>query len=168
MNKASQKDEKIIELSDSIEESRKKQEQQQGEISKHIEFLEKKNAEIEKTRTRVCQFAEKKTKPGFILKWYIFPFITFVLVLVYIYFIISQFFFCDKPWNFANIVFSFIANTTFGKSVNDYYVQVDAAAFILLSAVIIPLFWVKPWDIDKKEADKQNRIEQYIKKNHLL
>ena len=67
------------------------------------------------------------------------------------------------------ILMWFIWNkTTFGKNTEGYIAIVDSALFIILTSIVVPNFFVKPWDKEKRNADKQKRIEKYIERNHLL
>lgn len=162
-----EKDERIISLSESIENVKKKQIQQTEEIEKIKESEKEKEVEIEKNREKICLFAEKKIKPKFIMKWYVFPILTLILAIVFAVFIISQFVFCDKSWNLANIVFSYVTNTTFGKSVNSYVSEIDAGLFALVSVLVGIMLKINPLNCEKKEEDKQKMIEAYINKNNL-
>jgi len=119
-------------------------------------------------KENIYEFAQKKTRLSFALKWYVFPAITVFLIVSYILFVAFQFIACDAEWNFVTRVVELIGQTTFGKSVNGYIAVVDSAVFILLVTIIVPNFFVKPWDNEKRDLDKQNRIERYIKNNKLL
>lgn len=122
----------------------------------------------EEQKERICSFAEKKTKLGFGFKWYVFPIATILLILAYIAFVALQFVSCDADWNFATKIVEVIGETTFGQKVDGYIAIVDSGVFIILTTIVIPNFLVKPWDKEKRNADKQKRIERYIEKNHLL
>lgn len=138
------------------------------ELSERTNELRRKEQDLEKSRERVYSFAEKKIKPLFILKWYIMPIIIVLYSLALLIFVFLQFVYCDAPWNFVTNILSNISNTTFGKSVEGYVAIIDGAGFALLTGLLIPLFGVRPWDIEKRENDKQKKIENYIKKNRLL
>ena len=101
------------------------------------------------------------------MKRYVFPAFSTLIVIAFCIFVFLQFVFCDKSWNIANIVLDYVSNTTFGKNVDSYIAVIDGAAFTLLISVVIPLLWVKPWDKEKRDEDKQKRIEQYINRNNL-
>ena len=160
--------EEISTLTRDLESSKESDAQKAAEIQKRTEELEKKQTEIEQNRENVCKFAEKKTKFAFNMKWYVFPFIAAIMVIAFCVFLLLQFTFCDEPWNLANKIFAYIADTTFGRNVEGYVAIIDGAVFTVLMSIVLPQFWVKPWDQEKKEADKQKRIEKYIQKNHLL
>lgn len=163
----SAKDEEIAMLTETVEKKTHAVALQEKTINNQNEFLMQHENTIEQHRKKVCKFAERKTRFAFLLKWYIFPVIVAMLIVSFCLFILLQFTFCDKPWNVANIVIAYVANTTFGKNVDNYIAVIDGAAFTLLVVVIIPQLWVKPWDKEKKEADRQKRIEKYIKRNNL-
>jgi len=138
-----------------------------AELKQKEEEIKRKETESEDKRVRICKFAEKKTRFPFIMKWYVFPMIAILLVVAFCAFVFLQFAFCDKSWNIANIVFSYVENTSFGKNVDSYIAVIDGAAFTILMTVLLPQFWVKPWDKEKRNQDKQKRIERYINKNNL-
>lgn len=162
-----QKDDENAGLIKTVAERDTKLEQQEEELKKRAAEIKRKEAESEDKRERICQFAEKKTRFPFVMKWYVFPFLAAVIVLAFCVFVLLQFVFCDKSWNVANIAFNYVANTTFGKNVDSYIAVIDGAAFTLLLVVFLPQLWVKPWDKEKREEDKQKRIEKYIKRNNL-
>ena len=146
-----------------------------GQVEKQALDIDKKDKEIgeqqkisEEQKEKVCSFAEKKTKLGLVFKWYVFPVITVVLVLAYVLFVALQFIACDAEWNLSTKIVDIIGKTTFGKNTEGYIAIVDSALFIILTSIVIPNFFVKPWDKEKRNADKQKRIEKYIERNHLL
>ena len=154
-------------LAKTIADRDSKLEQQEEEIKKRTAEIKRKETESEDKRERICQFAERKTRFPFVMKWYVFPAIAALIVIAFCVFVLLQFAFCDKSWNVANIVFDYVSNTTFGKKVDSYIAVIDGAAFTLLISVVLPLFWVKPWDKEKRDEDKQKRIERYIERNNL-
>lgn len=102
------------------------------------------------------------------VKWYVFPFVALAFVAFFCVFIALQLFYCDADWNFVTKILDAIAETTLGKSSDGYVFAVNGALFTFMIAVVIPNLWVKPWDKEKRDMDKQDRIEKYIKKNKLL
>lgn len=150
-------------------------EKQATGMSERDIIIAKKDTEIsqqlklsEKQKEKVCDFAEKKTRVSLILKWYVFPITTIVLIFSYLLFVIFQFIACDAEWNIVTTLVEALGETTFGKKVDGYIAIVDSALFVVLTTIVIPNFFVKPWDKEKRNADKQKRIENYIKKNNLL
>lgn len=138
------------------------------QLSKQKHDFAVKENELEQKREQICAYAEKRTRFFFALKWYIAPVIAILCALLFVLFVFLQFVFCDAPWNIATRLFEIVADTTFGKNVDGYIAIIDSAAFLVLSSIIIPQFWVKPWDVEKRTADKQARIARYIKKNKLF
>ena len=150
-------------------------EQQVSDINAKNKTIDEKNKEIseihkksEKHKEQICNFAEKKTRFGFILKWHVFPIFTLLVCVEYIAFLVFQFVACDADWNFVTKIIDAIGETTFGKKVDGYIAVIDSGIFVFLTSIIIPNFFVKPWDIEKRNADKQKRIEKYIVKHKLL
>lgn len=146
-----------------------------GQVEKQALDIDKKDREIgerekisEEQKEKVCNFAEKKTKLGLVLKWYVFPIVTVLLILAYVLFVALQFIACDAEWNLSTKIVDVIGKTTFGKNTEGYIAIVDSALFIILTSIVVPNFFVKPWDKEKRNADKQKRIEKYIERNHLL
>lgn len=137
-------------------------------IDEKDRIIEKSRKESEEHKEKLCSYAKKKTQLGFILKWYVFPIIAVVGVLTYALFIAFQFVACDAEWNLATKIIEMIGKTTFGKNVEGYIAVIDSALFIVLTAIVIPNFWVKPWDNEKRNIDRSERIEKYIAKNKLL
>ena len=90
------------------------------------------------------------------------------LIAIYATFVIFQFIACETEWNLSTKIVKALGETTFGKNVEGYIAIVDSALFVVLSTIVAPNFWVKPWDKEKRNTDKQQRIEKYIKKNNLL
>lgn len=109
-----------------------------------------------------------KTRFGLILKWYLFPIVTVLLCVEYIAFLVFQFVACDADWNFVTKIIDAIGETTFGKKVDGYIAIMDSGIFVFLTSIVIPNFFVKPWDKEKRNADKQKSIEKYITKHKLL
>lgn len=154
-------EEEIILLKEKIIENEKTIDTSQKSIHK-----QKKISETQKQQ--ICDFAEKKTKLGFVIKWYIIPAVIILLFILFIIFLVLQFVCCDAKWNFATKIIDAIGTTTFGKNVEGYVAVIDGGLFTFLTVVVIPQFWVKPWDAEKRELDKQKKIENYITKNKLL
>lgn len=126
-----------------------------------------KEKELEEKREHICKYAERKILPWYIFKWYISPFAVVLYSVLFVVFIALQFFFCEADWNLATKLFELIATTTFGKNVEGYIAVIDAATFAVLSVILVPQFWVKPWDAEKRTNDKQAKIAKYIEKNKL-
>lgn len=174
--------EKIVTLEETAVVHEKEITSLKGQVAKHVSDIGEKDRIIENTskkisehqkmseeqKEKICGFAEKKTRLGLILKWYVFPIATILLILAYVAFVALQFVECDADWNFATKIVEAMGKTTFGKKVDEYIAIVDSGAFIILTTIVIPNFFVKPWDKEKRNADKQKRIERYIEKNHLL
>ena len=150
-------------------------EQQASDIVVKNKTIDEKNKKIsesqkksEEHKEQICNFAKKKTRLGLILKWYVFPIVTALLVIAYIAFLALQFVACDADWNFVTKIIKSIGETTFGKKVEGYIAIIDSGIFVFLTSIVIPNFFVKPWDKEKRNADKQKRIEKYIVKHKLL
>lgn len=149
--------------------------QQATDIDAKNKTIDEKNKEIseskkksEEHKEQICKFAKKKTRFGFVLKWYVLPISTVLLCAAYIAFLAFQFVACDADWNFVTKIIDAIGETTFGKKVDGYIAIIDSGIFVFLTSIIIPNFFVKPWDMEKRNADKQKRIEKYIAKHKLL
>lgn len=125
-----------------------------------------KENELEFYRERICKFAEKRILPMYRWRWYVLPTLIVIYSLFVVVFIALQFLFCDASWNFVNILFDIIKNTTFGKGVQDYIYVVDVALSVFIG-VLIKYLWRNPLDKAEKQDDKTVRVEQYIKNNHL-
>lgn len=149
--------------------------QQATDIDAKNKTIDEKNKEIseskkksEEHKEQICNFAEKKTRLGLILKWYVFPIVTALLCVAYFIFLVFQFIACDADWNFVTKIIEAIGETTFGKKVDGYIAIIDSGIFVFLTSIVIPNFFVKPWDKEKRNADKQKRIEKYIVRHKLL
>ncbi len=118
----------------------------------------------EQQRKKVCEYAEKKTRFAHIFKWYIVPVLIIVYALMLVAFVTLQFLWCDASWNIVTKIVEAIDSTTFGQNVEGYIAVIDGAGFAILLSVMVPYFWVKPWDSEKRKADKVARVEKYIKK----
>lgn len=150
-------------------------EKQASDMDERDKLIEKQNREInarkktsEEHKEQICSFAEKKIRIKLVFKWYVFPIMTAILAISYILFILFQFVACDATWNIITKIVTAIGETTFGKNVDGYIAIVDSALFIVLSTIIAPNFWVKPWDKEKRNDDKLRMVESYIEKNKLL
>lgn len=162
-----QKSDENADLVKTVAERDSELKQQEEELKKRTAEIKRKEAENEDKRKRICQFAERKTRFPFVMKWYVFPAVAALIVIAFGVFVLLQFAFCDKSWNVANIVFDYVAKTTFGKNVDSYIAVIDSAAFAILGVAVFPQFKIRPWDKEKREEDKQKRIEQYIKRYNL-
>lgn len=150
-------------------------EKQASDMDKRDKLIEQQSQQInaqnktsEEHKEQICCFAEKKIRTKLVFKWYIFPIITAILAISYILFVLLQFIACEAPWNVATKIVAAIEGTTFGQNVEGYVAVVDSALFVVLSTIIAPNFWVKPWDKEKRNADKLRMVESYIEKNKLL
>ena len=165
------KNESIVSLEEKNNDQAKEISTLKDEVSAQKADLEKTQKELESMseshKEQICAFAKKKTAFAWALKWYILPIITIILVSLFFLFVVLQFVFADAKWNIATIIMNKIGETPFGKNVEGYYAIVDGGILAFLLSFIIPTCWVKPWDKDKRDADKQNRIEKYIKRHHL-
>lgn len=151
-----------------IEKAEKLAEEKDELLKIEREKTASKGKELEEKREHISTFAQKKILPLYILKWYVFPIFVALYAVLFVLFLITQFFFCGADWNLTTKLFEFISTTTFGRNVDGYIAVIDGAAFIVLSVILVPQFWVKPWDVVKRTDDKQARIENYIKKNKLF
>jgi len=177
-----EKERAISQLTDDVEKGEKairslqqSQEQQQDEIESLKQKivcdeskLSNAREESEKQKEKLCVYAEKKIRCRYVFKWYVLPIVTIILTITYVAFIALQFVFCEAPWNFVTQLMNNVATTTFGKNVEEYVLPINAAIFAVLSGVVFPVLWSKPWDYTKKSEDKQKRIEEYLQKNKLL
>lgn len=139
---------------------------QRAAIAEKDKSLEQQIESLEDKREKVCAFAERKTLPVYIIRWFILPCLNILLIVAYLSFIGLQFFCCEAPWNIATKVSAYIATTQFGQN-DGYMLAIDSAVFIILS-VAIPKLWRNPWNKEKRHIDKQNRIELYIQRNKLF
>lgn len=122
----------------------------------------------EDLKEKICSYAESKIVFKYRLKWFVFPVFAIILTIAFIVFVGLQFLFCDASWNLVSKLFDIISETTFGKNVDGYIAIVDGAVFAVLSSIVFPAFWVKPWDKENREQYKQEQIEKYIKKHKLM
>lgn len=168
VTESEQKNQKIENLNQKIEKISVDIQEKTSELSEINNELSHREQELEKRRERVYSFAEKKIKPLFIAKWYIMPAIVVIYFIFFLMFILLQFVYCDAPWNFVTTIIAKIADTTFGQNVDGYIAIIDGALFTIFTSLLLPQFWIKPLDANKREKDKQKKIENYIKKNNLL
>lgn len=164
-----------VEREKEISSLRAQVEKQASDIDERDRIIDDKSKEFSEHRAvseaqkeKICAFAEKKTRIGYILKWYIFPIITITLVVAYCLFIALQLICCDADWNFVTKILESIGETTLGKNSDGYVLAIDGAIFTIIVGFIVPNLWVKPWDVEKRIKDKEQRIEKYISKNKLL
>lgn len=147
--------------------------QLQGDVSAREELLKKrqqeiseKAKEIEEKKERTCAFAETQIKHKYRLKYYYVPIILSLLTLFFVAFIGLQFFFANKSWNFAVSFFSWAKDTPFGKTVGDSVYAIDLA-FAGIIGFLIKKFMVNPFDKEKKDQDKADMVQAYLKKHKL-
>lgn len=167
--------EAIVELKETTENQQVQIDNLKGMINKQnntinnqaLEIL-KSSSNTEELKERICRYAEKRILIPHIIKWFILPIVAIIIVMFFITSIVLQFTFCDASWNYVTKLFDFVSNTTFGKNVDGYMAVIDGAAFVILGTIILPAIWVKPWNKEKREEDKQKMIEHYINKHALL
>ena len=70
---ATQKNDENADLEKTVAERDSKLEQQEEELKKRTAEIKRKEIESEDKRERICQFAERKTRCPFVMKWYVFP-----------------------------------------------------------------------------------------------
>ncbi len=128
--------------------------------------IEEKSKELDKKREQICNLAEKQILPRYFFDYYFAPIAAVLLTLVFIVFIVLQFFFGDKQWNFAMSFFIWVKDTAFGKMVGDYVYAIDAA-FAVAIGFVLKKFMRNPFNRSKKEKAKADRVENYIISNHL-
>lgn len=167
------KDNQLSILQDAFLEKNKKIDQLQVDVSCQEDQLKEKQDEIiekakniEEQQERTYTFAEKQIKAMYYLKYYIVPGIFFCFILFYIIFILLQFFFADKSWNYSVIFFNWVKNTLFGKAVGDFIYAIDLA-FAGILGTFMKVFMVNPFDKEKKNQDKADMVQAYIKKHKL-
>lgn len=137
------------------------------EMATKDDKLSEKQNEIELHRENICDFAEKKTRLGHGVKWYVVPISITLYSIAVVLFIAFQFIYSDASWNIVNNILSLIEKTTFGKGVGDYIYVIDLA----LGAFMIFLtnkFWANPFDKAKRREDRAKRVKGYIERNNLL
>lgn len=117
-------------------------------------------------KEQVYEFAKKHIMPLFCLQYYIIPVFLMILVFAFVSFIVLQFIFCDKEWNFAILFFNWMRGTTFGKEVGDFIHVIDGAFFAAL-VFLLKVGMKNPFNTNAKKQAKSNMIERYIKRNNL-
>ncbi len=157
---------------DILEKEKEKREIEIGILKKELaskkEEAEQKQKMSEERKEKVCAYAKKKTTLSFAFKWYVFPIISSVLVVLFFALISFQFLFSNASWNIVIKLMDRIGETQFGKNVPEYYACVDGGIFAFLLAFVVPNIKTKPWDKEKRDNDRQKRIERYIEKHNLL
>lgn len=136
------------------------------EKTRSDEELRKKASELEAYRERICEFAEKRILPAFLWRWYILPALILLYTVFGVVFIVLQFLYCNASWNFVNKLLNNIANTTFGKGVENYIYIIDGFIIATISALYRKV-WKNPLNKAKQMEDKALRVERYIKNNQL-
>jgi len=131
------------------------------------ESLEKRNAELDEHKERICQFAEKETKRKFHFAFYVIPALWVILSVAFVIFMLLQFIACGASWNFASRFSDYVQITTFGKGSSGPLYLVDAALFFGL-AFIYKKAMKNPFNNESKQAYRRELVEQYIKRNNLL
>ena len=140
--------------------------EQAASIAQKEDEIQKRTHNEELRREQITKFAEKKTAPFYIFKWFILPGVYVILCGLYVIFIALQFLYPNESWNVVPQVMESIGNTWFGQNVDAYPGVIDGAIFAVLG---LGKFLIKnPMNKDARIADKTRRIEKYIGKNHLL
>lgn len=139
---------------------------QESSIAQKEEDLQKKAHDEESRRERLVEFSEKQIRPQYILNWYILPALYALLWCIYVLFVLFQFIYPNKTWNMVTPIMELVGNTWFGKMVDGYPAVIDSAIFIILCG-LYKFLWNNPFNKEKRSDDKANRIEKYIKDNHL-
>lgn len=146
-------------LQDEVGTSKYKLDEKQQEI-------ERKVAEVERKKEQIAEFAEKKIRFKLVLKTYVLPAVLVILTVAFFVFIVLQFVYADKKWNYAIIFFNWIKTTTFGQLVGDFVYTIDAVIGGGLVAAIKK--WMRnPFDEVAKEGLKIELIQEYIRKSKL-
>lgn len=130
------------------------------------EDLEKRKAELDVQKERICQFAEKKTKTKFCLNFYVVPVLLVICSVFFVIFVLLQFVACDSSWNFATKFSEHIQNTTFGKGSDAPLYLIDTAFFSGL-VFIWKTRMMNPFDKEKRQEYRSELVEIYITENNL-
>lgn len=163
---SAQKDAEIQELRISHANATDFIKEQAASIAQKDNEIQKQTHNEELRREEITKFAEKKTAPFYIFKWFILPGVYVILCGLYVIFIALQFLYPNESWNVVPQVMESIGNTWFGQNVDAYPGVIDGAIFAVLG---LGKFLIKnPMNKDARIADKTRCIEKYIEKNHLL
>ena len=165
-----QKDELIERLSSETEEQKKSIAQinedynAQSEVLKSTkEDADKKREEIEQNNKMLRNLSEKIIERKYVCRYTFIPIVLIAISVFFIFFIILQFFFTDKEWNFAVRFYEWASSTYFGQKVGDFVYLLDAVFFgaiwFLLKKLYFPLF-----NKEKRKEKKEELIEANMKR----
>lgn len=135
-------------------------------LNKSQAVLTSTTEELEKTRRQIGDFAVSKIMPRYMWKNNILPCILALATVSYVVFIALQFFFGDKPWNFAVLFFTWVGATPFGSWVGDFVYTID----LFLGGVLgwaLKKWMRNPFNKCKKELSKVEMVQKYITENKL-
>jgi hypothetical protein len=128
--------------------------------------IQKQSANLEKQREQICVLAEKQIMPKYIIKRYILPIISVLMMLFVLLFIFLQFFFKNANWNFSIHFMEWVKTTWFGSSNGDSVYYVDAA-FLGVAGLLMKWWYKNPFNKTKNEEFKSKMVEEYLKKHNL-
>ena len=128
--------------------------------------LAEKTAALEKSRRKIAEFAENRTKLQYRWKVYGIQALLVVLSIAYIAFVALQFFAETEKWNFVIKFFEWVKTTPFGLDNDGVMYIVDAA---LLGGIVwlYSKLWRNPFDKERNKQLKVDLVQSYLSQNDI-
>lgn len=139
---------------------------QENALAERKHVIEQQTEQIKRKQDQIIALAERKILPKYVWQNYAVPLLLSFLTVFFLVFVLLQFFWDNKEWNFAVLFYNWIKTTFFGKAVGDFVYLIDAVFGGTLWYILKK--WMKnPFDRNSMESSKLNLIQNYIKKNNL-
>ena len=128
--------------------------------------IEQQAEQLKKKQNQIITLAKRKVMPQYVWQNYIVPILLVVLTIIFVGFIILQFVYKDKEWNFSILFYSWVKTTYFGTYVGDFVYAIDAV-FAGIVGFLLKKWMKNPFNANKKKQSKADLVQKYIDDNNL-
>ena len=128
--------------------------------------IEQQAEQLKKKQDQIITLAKRKVMPQYVWQNYIIPILLVVLTIIFVGFIILQFIYKDKEWNFSILFYSWVKTTYFGTYVGDFVYAIDAV-FVGIVGFLLKKWMKNPFNANKKKQSKADLVQKYIDDNNL-
>lgn len=119
-----------------------------------------------KKQEQIASLATSKVMPRYVWENYIIPILLVILTISFVAFIVLQFVYKDREWNFAILFYEWIKSTYFGIHVGDFVYAIDVA-FAGIVGFLLKRWMKNPFNSLKREQSKADLVQKYIDDHEL-
>lgn len=149
-----------------VEAMQKKFAEQNDALVASARQIEEQAGQLKKKQEQIASLATSKVMPRYVWENYIIPILLVILTISFVAFIVLQFVYKDREWNFAILFYEWIKSTYFGIHVGDFVYAIDVA-FAGIVGFLLKRWMKNPFNSLKREQSKADLVQKYIDDHEL-